>query len=352
MTPCSCAQRTVARLSRAQSDVRPEIWTARRAASPSVTGRASIGGGGTTGRGLTVMRTCVRMTPRPWRPAAELEKALERGDLRHAVALAEELRVERGRPIELETAARFLPLIAAASPGEYDAYALRWLGSLGRPRPARPRSRRLPRWRRRWRTCRWSRGCWSRSRGAVGPPGVPSPAPPIVTAMCGRYTNTAGPGRTQRPLPRADRRHRGHAPLQRRTHRRGAGGGAQGRRPARRADALGAGPLMGDRDQGPADDQRADGDGRGEARVPAPAPSRRTPRPAARRRLLRVAQTGAPRRAAASRSISRWTAASRSRSPRCGRPRRCRGSGCTASRCSPATRPPTASPPRSTTACP
>ena len=67
------------------------------------------------------------MAPRPWRPAAELERALERGDLRHAVALAEELRVERGRPIELGTAARFLPLIASASPGEYDAYALRWL---------------------------------------------------------------------------------------------------------------------------------------------------------------------------------------------------------------------------------
>jgi hypothetical protein len=67
------------------------------------------------------------MAPRPWRPAAELEKALERGDLRYAVGLAEEVRLERGRPIELATAARFLPLIAAASPGEYDAYALRWL---------------------------------------------------------------------------------------------------------------------------------------------------------------------------------------------------------------------------------
>ena len=67
------------------------------------------------------------MAPRPWRPAAELEKALERGDLRYAVTLAEEVRLERGRPIELTLAARFLPLIAAASPGEYDAYALRWL---------------------------------------------------------------------------------------------------------------------------------------------------------------------------------------------------------------------------------
>jgi hypothetical protein len=45
------------------------------------------------------------MGPRPWRPAAELEAALERGDLRYAVGLAEELR----------------------SPREYDAYALRWL---------------------------------------------------------------------------------------------------------------------------------------------------------------------------------------------------------------------------------
>jgi hypothetical protein len=67
------------------------------------------------------------MGPRPWRPAAELEKALERGDLRFAVTLAEEVRLERGRPIELSLAARFLPLIASASPGEYDAYALRWL---------------------------------------------------------------------------------------------------------------------------------------------------------------------------------------------------------------------------------
>lgn len=53
--------------------------------------------------------------------------ALERGDLRYAVALAEEVRIERGKPIELSVAARFLPLIAAASPSEYDAYALRWL---------------------------------------------------------------------------------------------------------------------------------------------------------------------------------------------------------------------------------
>jgi hypothetical protein len=67
------------------------------------------------------------MGPRPWRPAAELDAALERGDLRYAIALADELRATRGRPVGLDTATRFLPLIACESPREYDAYALRWL---------------------------------------------------------------------------------------------------------------------------------------------------------------------------------------------------------------------------------
>jgi hypothetical protein len=67
------------------------------------------------------------MAPRPWKPAAELEAALERGDLRFAMTLAEELRLERGKPVSLELAARFLPLIARESPSEYDAWALRWL---------------------------------------------------------------------------------------------------------------------------------------------------------------------------------------------------------------------------------
>ena len=73
------------------------------------------------------MRTYVPMGPRPWKPAQELEGALGRGDLRFAVALAEELRLERGRPIDLETAARFLPLIAKESPREFDAWSVRWL---------------------------------------------------------------------------------------------------------------------------------------------------------------------------------------------------------------------------------
>lgn len=67
------------------------------------------------------------MGPRPWKPDRELEGALERGDLRYAMALAEELRIEHSRPIGLDVAARFLPLIARESPREYDAWALRWL---------------------------------------------------------------------------------------------------------------------------------------------------------------------------------------------------------------------------------
>ena len=60
---------------------------------------------------------------------ASSTKALERGDLRHAVALAEELRLRARPPIELATRGA-LPAAdrRGRAPGEYDAYALRWLG--------------------------------------------------------------------------------------------------------------------------------------------------------------------------------------------------------------------------------
>ena len=74
------------------------------------------------------------MNPRPWRPAVELEAALDRGDLRYAVALAEELRAE-GRPVPLAVACRCLPLIARESPSEYDTWALRWLARWARETP-------------------------------------------------------------------------------------------------------------------------------------------------------------------------------------------------------------------------
>jgi hypothetical protein len=67
------------------------------------------------------------MGPRPWNPKLELDGALQRGDLRYAMTLADELRVEQGKPIDLTTALRFLPLIARESPREFDAWALRWL---------------------------------------------------------------------------------------------------------------------------------------------------------------------------------------------------------------------------------
>ena len=76
---------------------------------------------------MTPMRTYVRMGPRPWKPALELLGALERGDLLYAMKLADEVRIEHGKPIPLEMASGFLPLIARESPREYDAWALRWL---------------------------------------------------------------------------------------------------------------------------------------------------------------------------------------------------------------------------------
>jgi hypothetical protein len=64
---------------------------------------------------------------RPYRPARELEDHLERGELDFAIALARGISRERGRPLELEVMARFLPLIASQRPQEFDVWALRWL---------------------------------------------------------------------------------------------------------------------------------------------------------------------------------------------------------------------------------
>jgi hypothetical protein len=76
---------------------------------------------------LTPMRTYVRMGARPWRPAAELDGALERGDLKYAITLAAEVAEDQGRPLDLGTALRFLPAVGSQRPGEFDAWALRWL---------------------------------------------------------------------------------------------------------------------------------------------------------------------------------------------------------------------------------
>jgi hypothetical protein len=67
------------------------------------------------------------MTARAWKPAVELHGALERRRLGLAVALAEEVAEHLGRPIDLDTALRFLRLVTAQQPERYDAWALRWL---------------------------------------------------------------------------------------------------------------------------------------------------------------------------------------------------------------------------------
>jgi nucleotide-binding universal stress UspA family protein len=63
----------------------------------------------------------------PFRPTREIERAVERGDLRMAVAIAKDFAREHGRPVSLGVALRMLPLVAAQRPERYDAWARRWL---------------------------------------------------------------------------------------------------------------------------------------------------------------------------------------------------------------------------------
>jgi hypothetical protein len=72
----------------------------------------------------------------PYRPVRDLERALARADLRMAVAAARDCAREYGRPIDLELALRFLPLVAAKD-GAYDAWACRWLVRWLRESPQR-----------------------------------------------------------------------------------------------------------------------------------------------------------------------------------------------------------------------
>lgn len=77
---------------------------------------------------LTPMRTYVRMMGLgPYRPLRDLEHALERGQLKMAVAAAKDVSHEYGRPIGLDVALRFLPLVAAQQLDAYDGWACRWL---------------------------------------------------------------------------------------------------------------------------------------------------------------------------------------------------------------------------------
>ena len=64
---------------------------------------------------------------RPYRPIRELEAHLARGELDFAIAVAKVAAHERTRPLDLGLMLRFLPLVAAQRPDEFDAWALRWL---------------------------------------------------------------------------------------------------------------------------------------------------------------------------------------------------------------------------------
>jgi hypothetical protein len=63
----------------------------------------------------------------PFRPVRELEHAVERGDLRMAVAIAKDFAREHGRPLPLGVALKLLPLVADKRPQSYDAWARHWL---------------------------------------------------------------------------------------------------------------------------------------------------------------------------------------------------------------------------------
>jgi hypothetical protein len=67
------------------------------------------------------------MAPRPWNPRIELDGALARGNLTHAISLAAEVAEDQRRPLDLATALHFLPMVAAQQPQQYDGWALRWL---------------------------------------------------------------------------------------------------------------------------------------------------------------------------------------------------------------------------------
>ena len=61
--------------------------------------------------------------PPPRRPT----RSPRAGELRFAISLAALGAEDQGRPIDLELALRFLPVVIAERPERYDAWACRWL---------------------------------------------------------------------------------------------------------------------------------------------------------------------------------------------------------------------------------
>jgi len=73
----------------------------------------------------------------PYRPLKDVERALERGDLRMAVAGARDCAHEYGHAIPLDIAVKFLPVVVAQTPDAYDGWALRWLARWSTESPKR-----------------------------------------------------------------------------------------------------------------------------------------------------------------------------------------------------------------------
>lgn len=64
---------------------------------------------------------------RPYKPLRELQSHLQYGRLDMAIIVAHDFRDEWPKGLPLQTALRFLPLIATQQPHNYDPWAIRWL---------------------------------------------------------------------------------------------------------------------------------------------------------------------------------------------------------------------------------
>jgi hypothetical protein len=63
----------------------------------------------------------------PYRPARDLQREIDRGDLRMAIAAAKDLAKHIGRPIPLPVAIKLVALAAIQRADVFDAFACRWL---------------------------------------------------------------------------------------------------------------------------------------------------------------------------------------------------------------------------------
>lgn len=63
----------------------------------------------------------------PFRPLREIQRELQRGNLDIATAIAKDFARAHHRPIPLDAALAFLPLVASKQGDSYDVWACHWL---------------------------------------------------------------------------------------------------------------------------------------------------------------------------------------------------------------------------------